>query len=355
MTRGALTDTPRRARRRAGVGAALVRPRLLGLLAACAALAAGCGGRQSTLNPESRPAREIATLWWWMLVIACVVFAGALGMLGLAWLRRRRPGMPLLKGGSTRDLGLVVAFGIVIPIAVNVGVFIVANFFVIKQTEAPAAASTPLTIQVVGRQWFWEVRYPGTKAVTANEIHIPVHTRVNVIATTGDVIHSFWVPQLNRKIDMIPGRRNRVLLYADNPGRYRGQCAEFCGIEHANMAVYVDAEPAGAFRAWLRNQTAGARAPTTPQQRSGRTAFFRDQCASCHALRGTPATGQVGPDLTHIGSRSTIAALTMPNTTEALRLWLRDPQHIKPGVRMPDLGLSNRDIGNLTAYLESLK
>jgi cytochrome c oxidase subunit 2 len=252
-------------------------------------------------------------------------------------------------------MGLVIAFGIVIPIVVNVGVFIVANFFVIRQTEAPAAASTPLTIQVVGRQWFWEVRYPGTKAVTANEIHIPVRTRVNVIAVTGDVIHSFWVPQLNRKIDMIPGRRNRVLLYADNPGRYRGQCAEFCGIEHANMALYVDAQPAGAFRAWLRNQAAGARAPTTPRQRAGRAAFFRDQCSSCHSLRGTPATGQIGPDLTHLGSRSTIAALTLPNQAQSLRLWLRDPQHAKPGNRMPQLGLSRTDIDNLTAYLERLR
>jgi cytochrome c oxidase subunit 2 len=325
------------------------------ILAACALLAAGCGGDQSTLKPESRPAREITTLWWWMLLIACIVFAGALGMLGLAWLRRRREGMPLLKGGSTRDMGLVVAFGIVIPIVVNVGVFIVANFFVIRQTEAPAATTTPLTIQVVGRQWFWEVRYPGTKAVTANEIHIPVRTRVNVIATTGDVIHSFWVPRLNRKIDMIPGRRNRVLLEADKPGRYRGQCAEFCGIQHALMAMYVYAQPQAAFRRWLRTQAAGARAPATPQQRAGRTAFFADQCASCHALRGTAASGQIGPDLTHLGSRDTIAALTLPNRAQDLQLWLRDPQHVKPGNRMPDLGLSGRDVRTLTAYLESLK
>jgi cytochrome c oxidase subunit II len=337
------------------VGARSVRPRLLTILVACALLAAGCRGDQSTLEPESRPAREITTLWWWMLLIACIVFAGALGMLGLAWLRRRREGMPLLKGGSTRDMALVVAFGIVIPIVVNVGVFIVANFFVIKQTEAPAATTTRMTIQVVGRQFFWEVRYPGTRAVTANEIHIPVHTRVNVVATTGDVIHSFWVPRLNRKIDMIPGRRNRVLLEADTPGRYRGQCAEFCGIEHARMSMYVFAQTPAAFRAWLRNQATGARAPATARQRAGRTAFFRDQCASCHALRGTAASGQIGPDLTHLGSRDTIAALALPNKMQALELWLRDPQHAKPGNRMPDLGLSGPDVRNLAAYLESLR
>jgi cytochrome c oxidase subunit 2 len=334
-----------------------VRPRQAIVVAACAALVAGCGSHngQSTLSPHSRASREIATLWWWMLVIACVVFAGALAMLGIAWVRRRREGLPVVGGGGSKTMGLVVAFGIVIPIVVNVGVFIVANFFVIRQTEAPAAATTPLTIHVVGRQWFWEVRYPGTKAVTANEIHIPVRTRVNVVATTGDVIHSFWVPELNRKIDMIPGRDNRVLLYADRPGRFRGQCAEFCGIQHAHMAMFVFAQSRGEFQRWLSNQRAGARRPATPRQQAGQKAFFADQCASCHQLRGTSASGQVGPDLTHVGSRVTLASLVLPNTPAAMIQWIRNPQTVKPGTRMPDLGVSERDARSLTAYLESLK
>jgi cytochrome c oxidase subunit 2 len=290
-----------------------------------------------------------------MLVIACVVFAGALAMIGIAWVRRRREGLPVVKSGGRRTMWLVVAFGIVIPITVNVGVFIVANFFVIRDTAAPAAATTPLTLHVVGRQLYWEVRYPGSKAVTANEIHIPVRTRVNVVATTGDVIHSFWVPQLNRKIDMIPGRRNRVLLYADKPGRYRGQCAEFCGIQHAHMAMYVFAQSRRDYQRWLSGQAAGARKPATPQQQAGQKAFFNDQCASCHALRGTGANGQVGPDLTHVGSRSTLAALVLPNTPRAMAHWLRNPQGVKPGNRMPDLGLNASDVRTLTAYLESLK
>jgi cytochrome c oxidase subunit 2 len=182
-----------------------------------------------------------------------------------------------------------------------------------------------------------------------------VRTRVNVIAVTGDVIHSFWVPQLNRKVDMIPGRRNRVLLYADKPGRYRGQCAEFCGFQHAHMAMYVDAQAPQAYRRWLRQQSAGVRRPTTPQQKAGQKAFFSDQCASCHALRGTSANGQVGPDLTHVGSRSTLASLVLPNDPAAMSRWLRNPQQVKPGTLMPDLGLSDRDIRSLTAYLESLK
>jgi cytochrome c oxidase subunit 2 len=268
--------------------------------------------------------------------------------------RRRRPGLPLVDDTGGRDLGLVVLFGNLIPLPVNVALFIVANFFVLKQTEAPAAATTPLTIQVIGRQWFWEVRYPGG-AVTANEIHIPAHTRVNLVATTGDVIHSFWVPQLNRKIDMIPGRRNRILLASDKPGRYRGQCAEFCGLEHARMSMYVYVQEPAAFQRWLHGEAAPARAPASGPARAGATAFTRDQCASCHAIRGTAARGQVGPDLTHIGSRASIAALTLPNTAAALRDWLRDPQHAKPGNRMPDLGLSAADIRSLVAYLQGLK
>jgi cytochrome c oxidase subunit II len=322
---------------------------------ALAVVAAGCGGTQSTLDPKSRASDEIATLWWWMLLIACVVFAGALGLIGVAWVRRRRPGLPLVEDSGGRDLGLVVLFGIVIPITVNVAVFIVANFFVLKQTEAPAATTTPMTIQVIGRQWFWEVRYPGSRAITANEIHIPARTRVNVVATTGDVIHSFWVPQLNRKIDMIPGRRNRILLSSDKPGRYRGQCAEFCGLEHARMSMYVYVQKPADFQRWLRGVSAPARAPAAGLARAGATAFTRDQCASCHTIRGTAARGQVGPDLTHIGSRASIGALTLPNNAAALRDWLRDPQHSKPGNRMPDLGLSAADIRSLVAYLQGLK
>jgi cytochrome c oxidase subunit 2 len=333
---------------------AAVRARLATPLMLCL-LAAGCGGSQSTLDPKSRASEEIATLWWWMLVIACIVFAGAIGLLGIAWLRRRRPGLPVVADSGRLDLRLVVLFGICVPITVNVALFVVANFVVIKQTEAPAATTTPMTIEVVGRQWFWEVRYPGTGAITANEIHIPARTRVNVVATTGDVIHSFWVPQLNRKIDMIPGRRNRVLLSSDKPGRYRGQCAEFCGIEHARMAMYVYVQEPADFRRWLRGAAAAARAPAAGLARAGAGAFVRDQCGSCHAIRGTPARGQVGPDLTHVGSRASIGALTLPNTATALRDWLRDPQHAKPGNRMPDLDLSPADIRSLVAYLRGLR
>jgi cytochrome c oxidase subunit II len=319
------------------------------------ALLSGCGQQQSALDPQSKPAREIATLWWWMLGIAATVLGGALFLLLLAWVRRRRPGLPLLGSREGLSLALVVLFGIAIPIGVNVAVFVAANFFVAKATEAPDPRTTRMTIDVTGHQWFWEVRYPGTPAVTANELHIPVGVRVNLVARTADVIHSFWVPQLNRKIDMIPGHVNNILLAADRPGRYRGQCAEFCGVQHAHMGMYVYADPPDRFRTWLRQQSADRRPPATPAEQRGEKAFLDNSCANCHTLRGTSARGIVGPDLTHLQSRATLAALTIPNTRADLAAWLRNPQHIKPGNLMPRLNLSKRDFDDLLAYLESLR
>jgi cytochrome c oxidase subunit 2 len=191
------------------------------------------------------------------------------------------------------------------------------------------------------------VRYgTTTAAVTANEIHIPVNTRVGVVLTTADVIHSFWVPQLNRKVDMIPGTENRLLLIADSPGVYRGQCAEFCGLQHANMAVEVVAESKPQFDAWLAHNA-------RPAARGNK--LFAENCSGCHAIRGTSARADVGPDLTHFASRRTIAAATVENTAENLREWLRDPQHVKPGNRMPNLHLSDADWAALQRYVESLR
>jgi cytochrome c oxidase subunit II len=323
-------------------------------LAAGAGALSGCGV-QSPLDPKSGPARDIATLWWWMLAVASIVFFGAVLLLLASWVLRGREGIPLLGKGPKLTTGLVVAFGIVIPVIVLVAVFVVANLVVLKDTDAPNAASTSMTIEVTGHQWFWEVRYPGTTAVTANEIHIPARTRVDVVAKTDDVIHSFWVPQLNRKIDTVPGHPNRVLLYADKPGRYRGQCAEFCGLQHAHMGTYVFADSPDRFRRWLANMERPRRAPSTPAQRRGERVFLSNQCASCHTIRGTSAKGEVGPDLTHLETRSTLAALTIPNRKGYLGDWVVDPQHVKPGNRMPALDLSGPEFRDLLSYLESLR
>jgi cytochrome c oxidase subunit 2 len=324
------------------------------LLVVAAVVAAGCGGDQSALNPKSTQSRHIANLWWGMLIVAGIVFAGAVALLLIGWLRRR-PGLPFLGQRERLSDALVVAFGALIPVVVLVALFIVANIDVIDTTAAPSAGSTTMTIDVIGHQWFWEVRYPGSRAVTANEIHIPTGTRVNVVATTEDVIHSFWVPQLNRKIDMVPGQRNRVLLYSSKPGVFRGQCAEFCGLQHAHMAFAVFADPPDRFRAWLANEAKPQPAPANGLARAGQQAFTSSQCASCHTIRGTSAQGSVGPDLTHVGSRTTLAAYTIKNDPNELARWLDDPQHIKPGNKMPQLGLTQAQIGAIVPYLESLK
>src|SRR5204863_1613791 len=216
------------------------------------------------------------------------------------------------------------------------------DIFVMRSTAAPAGGSTAMTIDVIGHDWWWEARYVGTPVVTANEIHIPTGTRIEVVGTTADVIHSFWVPELARKIDLIPGRENRLLLEADTPGRYRGQCSEFCGLQHAHMAVAVIAQPPAAFRRWLASQ----KRPATGSSAT----FMHASCGNCHTIRGTPADGTVGPDLTHVASRQTIAALELPNTPDFLRAWIRDPRRFKPVTRMPKLPLTTGHIDRLAAF-----
>jgi cytochrome c oxidase subunit II len=290
-----------------------------------------------------------------MLVVAGIVFLGAIAMLTIAWIRRREPGLPFFGQSERIETRLVVLFGMVIPVVVLVALFFVSDVYVIGKTEPPSQGSTALSVEVTGHQWWWEAHYPGTTAVTANEIHIPAGTRVNLIGNTDDVIHSFWVPQLNRKIDLIPGRDNRILLYADQPGVYRGQCAEFCGLQHAHMAFEVVADPPDRFQGWLANMAANAPPPATAAELAGQQAFVQDQCASCHTIRGTSAQGQIGPDLTHLATRTTIAALTLPNDADYLGRWIRDPQHFKPGNRMPGLNLSDQDVASLVSYLGSLR
>ena len=319
-----------------------------------ASVASGCGV-QSPLDPHSEPARRIETLWWWMLAAATIVFLGALFLLLLAWRRRAIEGLPLLGTSERASTGLVVVFGIVIPLIALSVLFAVANLSVARDTDAPERGSTKLTIEVTGHQWFWEVRYPGTAAVTANEIHIPARTRVNVVVRSADVVHSFWAPQLNRKVDAVPGHPNRMLLYADSPGRYRGDCAELCGVDHAHMGLAVYADSPSEFRRWLDGQARPAASPGTPEARDGERVFRDSQCAGCHTIRGTAARGGIGPDLTHLRTRNTLAALTLPNTRSKLSAWVRDPQRFKPGNRMPVLDLTATEHRAVIDYLESLR
>jgi cytochrome c oxidase subunit II len=322
------------------------------LLAGPLALA-GCSSRQSTLEPESHAAREVSDLWWVMLAGSVVVFAVVLALVLIAALRARVRPREVPQDDSGFARGLVIGAGALVPLVVVVALFVV-TLRTLPATSAPRS-DVALRVEVVGRQWFWDVRYPGRRAATANEIHIPVGTSVAVDVTTRDVIHSLWVPRLNRKIDLIPGRTNTVLLRADDPGVYRGQCAEFCGLQHANMGLLVVAQPPAEFRAWLERQSQPARRPTSSAARVGSRVFQESSCSGCHRIRGTGAVADFGPDLTHVAGRTTLAAATIPNNPGSLSAWIEDPQHFKPGNKMPPTPLSGDQLGALVAYLEGLR
>jgi len=309
---------------------------------------------QNVLQPHSPAEHSITVLGWVMFVGATIGLLLVAVLLVLGWARRRTVSLPF--GGDERTATrLVIGLGIAMPILVLTALFLWSDIFVIRSTAAPSKGSTVVTVQVIGHQWFWEIRYPGSDAVTANELHIPVRTRVNVVGTTADVIHSPWVPKLNRKTDLIPGRTNRMLLYADRAGTYPGQCAEFCGLQHAHMELLVIAQPRAQFEQWLRWESAPARQAGGAAAQLGQAVFASEGCDDCHQIRGTPAKGQVGPDLTHLASRMTLAGATIPNDRTSLTDWLRDPQKVKPGNKMPELGLSSEDIADLVAYLEELR
>jgi len=330
--------------RLAGTGAAFV----------VAVSVAGCGGQQSIVAPRSHQTHVIALVWWWMLGASVVVFVGAVGLLVLAFLRRRSAGLPFFGERERVAGGMVIVFGVVVPLVVLLVLFGASDIYAIRYTQAPAAGSTRMTVDVIGHQWWWEVRYPGTTAVTANEVHIPTGERVQVIATSADVIHSLWVPRLARKIDMIPGRENRILIETPDAGRYLGQCSEFCGPAHAHMRLAVIAQAPAAFQAWLSNMARPATAPITTREREGERLFMSRGCGGCHQLRGTEASGTIGPDLTHVASRSTLAAVTIPNDAREMMAWIENPQAIKPGNHMPDLGLSRAQAETIAAFLQEL-
>ena len=320
-------------------------------------LLAGCGSSENALAPKSHQAGDIANLFWWMMGVAWFGLALVCALLFFAWKRRHRRGIgedvDEPKPGEQTGWYLVVGAGVIMPIALIAALFFVSDVFVIRTTEAPAATSTRLTVLVIGHQFWWEARYPGTNAVTANEIHIPVRTNVRLEVQTADVIHSFSVPELNRHIDTIPGRTNAIDLYADAPGTYRGECVEFCGVQHAHMDLEIVAQPEAQFLAWLSDQSAPA-ASSGNAMPAGLTVFL-DKCSSCHTIRGTPATSDVGPDLTHLASRTTLGAVTIPNTPAYLAGWITSSQSVKPGNQMPDIPLPPEQLRELVSYLETLR
>jgi cytochrome c oxidase subunit 2 len=251
----------------------------------------------------------------------------------------------------------VVAGAVAVSLVIIL-VFLVSDFTTGRSLYSPADAQA-LSIKITGHQWWWDVEYEGVPASntvrTANEIHVPVGQLVKFRLNSTDVIHSFWVPNLNGKKDLIPGHEIILTFQADRAGEFRGQCAEFCGHQHAHMAFTVVAEPPEKFYEWMNQQRAPAPEPADEAQARGRQVFLSGPCVMCHAVRGTTAASRVGPELTHLMSRSTIAAATLPNTRGHLAGWVTNSQEIKPGNHMPPVPLEPADLQALLAYLESLR
>jgi cytochrome c oxidase subunit II len=224
---------------------------------------------------------------------------------------------------------------------------------------ARAAAKPKLQIEVTAYQWWWRVKYtsddPSQQFETANELHLPVDVPVRISLRSQDVIHSFWVPNVHGKQDLIPGRDTNIHVLAERTGLYRGQCAEFCGAQHAHMAFDVFVESQGDFDRWINAQRQTAPEPTSEQAIQGREVFMRTACVMCHSIRGTLAAASVAPDLTHVASRRSLAAGTVSNNTGNLAGWLADPHSVKPGAHMPYVGLSPQELTALVAYLGELK
>ena len=317
--------------------------------AALAGTTAGCGN-QSTLSPDSHASHVISNLWWGMLAGSAVLFAVVVALL-LYGLLKRHGSDPDEREPIGSGTWIVAIGGFVVPLVVLVALFVVT---VAALPATSPGGKTQMTIDVAARQWFWSVDYPAAGVRTANEIHIPVGVPVLVRVASPDVIHSLWVPALNRKIDVIPGQVNEVIWEADRPGVFRGQCAEYCGVEHARMALYVVAEARPQFEAWLRGQAGPAAQPSTEYLERGQQIFLGSACEYCHTIAGTNATGTIGPDLTHIASRLSIGAGTLPNNEGNLAGWILDPQHFKPDNKMPATALTGSELQPLLAYLESL-
>ena len=375
---------------RSSVRRATVVPAILTL--ATALVVAGCEGAPSPLDPRTLAAARIAELGWVMIVLAtivCVAVCVAL-LMALRVVPRtpaRVPGQALADAPPTpnpaqerEDAGanmVVIVAGLVLPAAILLFTF-GYTVYTLRQVAGIAGATgastfrtdtghlaapgvgaagdallPAVTINLTGHQWWWQVEYPDAQVVTANEIHVPVGVPIQVRLTSQDVIHSFWVPQVAGKVDLIPGKVNLVTLRPDRPGIYRGLCGEFCGLQHARMHSRLVVESAEAYVQWLERERQPAIPPATPEAAEGQRLFVA-RCAECHTVQGA-TDGRRGPDLTHLASRRTLGAGLHENTRENLAGWTRDAQAMKPGNKMPSIPMADAELALLLAYLESLE
>ena len=323
----------------------------------------GFTSNQAALNPVGPGAhnieREFALIFW----ITTIVYLIVLAVLVIAIARRHHTlatmPEPIQTTPESDQLATRAVAGAMIATVLLIFIMMVGSFRASRAMGRMGEVQNPLTIEVYGHQWWWEVRYPNDISsnivTTANEIHVPTGTSIRIHGTSRDVIHSFWVPNVQGKRDLIPGYENDLMLQVDQPGIWRGQCAEFCGEQHAHMGFYVIADPPAKFAQWMNEQLTDAPTPTTPQTIHGEQVFLTHACIMCHTIRGTTAAATVGPDLTHLASRNTIAAGALPNTIGNLAGWISNPQSIKPGVRMPPNQMPGSDLQDLLAYLDTLR
>jgi cytochrome c oxidase subunit II len=317
---------------------------------------------QSTFGNAAAEARQFNTLFIVFLVVCAIMYVAVIAFLIASVVRRRRATVantveegrhhqsdPLMRTGLI-GWGAVVGSGLVLLAVAS---------FVADRSMASAAANEKLSVTVTGNQWWWDVQYnaaDSSKMVrTANEIHLPVNVPVHIYLKSNDVIHSFWVPSLAGKQDLIPGRDTDITIAPRQVGIFRGQCAEFCGAEHAKMALVVQVDSYPDFIKWWHLQLQPAPAPTTPLAKAGYQFFTSRNCSACHAIAGTTANATFGPDLTHLASRRTIAAGALPMGEGNLYGWVEDPQSIKPGAKMPTIGLEPDQLHAVVAYLETLR
>jgi cytochrome c oxidase subunit II len=306
----------------------------------------GCGVR--ALDPAGPAASAIANLWWVMFITSSIVFVVVMIALALA-LRRRDVG----DRGEGLSRSLVTYGGAIIPGIIVFGLMIYNTYISVKLEEPPTTPVT--TIRALSHQFWWHFEYPEYDFATANELHIPVGQAVMVQLHSDDVIHAFWVPQLHGKRDMMPDHVGQIWLQADEPGTYQGQCAEFCGMQHAKMQFLVIAHEPEDYEAWLAQHQVVPPVPEDPRVFRGQQIFLGSECVYCHTVRGTNATGTLGPDLTNLASRRMLGAGTLPNTRGHLAGWIIDPQQFKPGNLMPPSPMDGQDLMDMLVYLESLR
>jgi cytochrome c oxidase subunit II len=321
-------------------------------------LLCSCSGSQSALDPQGPHAQQLASLFWIFTAVSAFVWLAVMGVLlaGLARPVPERPD-PLVLAPAVERRRLVIVGGAAVATLLTVVALTALSY--LSQRQLFARERAGVTIKVTGYQWWWDVRYendsPERTFTTANEIYVPVGVPVTVKLAANDVIHSFWVPSLMGKLDLIPGQDNEIQFVASRPGVYRGQCAEFCGWQHAHMGLLVIALPSAAFQAWSEAQRAPATAPADAERQRGADLFASKACVMCHTIRGTSAGSRVGPDLTHFGSRKSIASATLPMSRGNIAAWIIDPQGIKPGVNMPNVSIAAEEIDPLVSYLAGLR